>query len=145
MGRKEFIWFTDSSPSSEEAKAGNSRQGLKQRPQRTITYWLSSQGLFSFFPIQCRTTCLGGDTTHSGLGCTTSVINQENALKTLGQSNEGISQLKFLLLNLTLACVKLPENQPVHLDNAQLAMRIQYHICERAYGVCLFLGLSYFA
>lgn len=110
MGRKEFIWLTDSSPSS-----GKPRQEIQGRCWNRdhrgplLTGFLPKACLACFL-IQCRTTCLGGDTTHSGLGCTTSVINQENTLKTLGQSNEGISQLKFFLLNLTLSCVKLPEN-----------------------------------
>lgn len=50
-------------------------QELKQKPWRNSTQWVSQ---FAFLPTLNHPP--GGGTTHTGLGPSTSVINQENAL-----------------------------------------------------------------
>lgn len=59
LGRKEFIWLTVYSPSLREVRmgiqAGPWRQELKQKPRRSVTYWLDLYG----FLILPRLTCPG--------------------------------------------------------------------------------------
>lgn len=64
-------------------------EAWSQEQRRNAAYWLVSRILFSYLFIQPKYTCLGDDTTHSGLGPPTLISSQENdpTDMPMGQSN----------------------------------------------------------
>lgn len=71
------------SNSEKELKAGVVIQELMQNPWKSTAYCLSCPNLLSLFSYSTQDHKSKGGTTHSELGMPTSIINEENALRSI--------------------------------------------------------------
>lgn len=92
-----------------DANAGGLRPGWQEPGRKKrAAYWLALLGLLDLLSFALQDHLPRSGTTHSGVGPSTTIVNQENALTDLptGQSDGDGSSLGVSFSQVTLICVK---------------------------------------
>lgn len=118
----------------------NSRQKLKQRPQKDAAYWLALYGLFSWLSYNIQDLLPWVDTSYSWLGFPTSIIDYESALKTTNQSyDSSFSTESFFPNDLSLCADDIKLTNTVSFKKKFLCACISLHTCVQSsisYIIC---------